>query len=427
MAAARGLARIQQLGERFPALPRSILVKTDVLREGVAPTPELEEAGASSLPFFLLWNPAHADNPRARDDQLLMVPWKFDLADGTPVKIVLCGESPYQVRGSAEHGFVLCRDGEEIEAVRFEQRPEWYLSSTSSGRLLPTVIQLFTRTCLFGCILRYCEYSRAHEQCRYCSLDSTVQDFAERGFEYAIAGHPDDWAEGFARALAHGAVRHVSLTGGSLLDRHREARHYCKILSRLNAVRASTGSQTHFEACVSAMEESDQKALRDAGLNVLAHHMDVWSEALWPEVLPGKARHVGRSRWLEALARAVEIFGPGNVHSNLVVGAEVAARGGRVDQERALAEWRECFASLLSTGILPRTTVWQSTPGAAYYGRPKAPTEYYVEVAYERYRLLVEYRAHGRGTPYPCWRCNCWSCDLDFVRLLDGCSCPQCL
>ena len=41
----RGRARIDELCERFAELPRSIIVKTDVLREGVRYTPEVEEAG----------------------------------------------------------------------------------------------------------------------------------------------------------------------------------------------------------------------------------------------------------------------------------------------------------------------------------------------------------------------------------------------
>ncbi|MBI4516874.1 MAG: hypothetical protein HY699_13775 [Deltaproteobacteria bacterium] len=422
----QGQARLAQLSDTFPGLPRSILLKTELLRDGVQYTPEVEEAGGSSLPFFLLWNPVHADNPKADDERMMMVPWKFDLADGTPVKLVLEKTSPYTIRKSGAVQYVLCREGEEIEPIAFEPRPDWYMTALGDGQLLPTVIQLFSRSCLFGCILRYCEYSRTDEQCRYCSLDSTVDDFQRRGFEYSISAHPDHWAEGFRRALAHGPVRHVSLTGGSLRDTHKEAAHYSKILAPLKAVRDELGSAACFEACVSAMAEADQRRLKDAGLNVLAHHMDTWEARLWPEIVPAKSRYIGRDSCLAALERAVGIFGAGNVQSNFVVGVETVSDHGIRDAEEGLEAWRRCFATLLQKGVLPRTTVWQSTEGAAYHGRPKPPAEYFIRVGYERYRLIKEHRMHGQGHVYPCARCNSWSCDLDFMRLLDGCDCAQC-
>lgn len=421
----QGRERIAALRDQFPHLPRSILLKTDVLREGVRHTPDVEEAGASSLPFFLLWNPVHADNPRADEERMMMVPWKFDLADGTPVKMVLDETSPYTIRRNGG-GYVLCRDGEEVESISFEARPEWYMSTVGDGRLLPTVIQLFSRTCLFGCILRYCEYSRTGEQCRYCSLDSTVEDFQKRGFEYSIGAHPDHWAEGFHRALEYGPIRHVSLTGGSLLDTHKEAVHYSRILQPLRAVRERMGSTACFEACVSTMAEQDQRLLKDAGLDVLAHHMDTWLERLWPEIVPAKARYIGRDNCLAALERAVAIFGPGNVQSNFVIGVETAAPDGVRDLEEGVDAWRTCFRTLLEKGVLPRTTVWQSTAGSAYHGRERPPTEYFIRVGYARYELIKQHRMHGRGLSYPCRRCNCWSCDLDFMRLLDDCRCSQC-
>jgi hypothetical protein len=300
------------------------------------------------------------------------------------------------------------------------------MTTVGDGTLLPSVIQLFSCSCLFGCILRYCEYSRTDEQCRYCSLDSTVDDFERRGFEYSIAAHPDHWAAGFRRALEHGPVRHLSLTGGSLRDTHKEAVHYSKILSPLKAVREEMGSTACFEACVSTMAEEDQRLLKDSGLNVLAHHMDTWEERLWPEIVPAKYRYIGRDSCLAALERAVGIFGPGNVQSNFVIGVEAASDSGIRDLDEGVERWQECFRTLLQKGVMPRSTVWQSTEGAAYYGRPKPPTEYFVRVGQARYELIKEYRMHGQGLPYPCGRCNCWSCDLDFMRLVDRCQCDQC-
>jgi hypothetical protein len=126
------------------------------------------------------------------------------------------------------------------------------------------------------------------------------------------------------------------------------------------------------------------------------------------------------------LERAVDIFGPGNAQSNFVIGVETASDNGIRDAEHGLEVWRTCFRTLLGMGVMPRTTVWQSTEGSAYYGRNKPPTEYFIRVAHARYELIKEYQMHGCGLPYPCSHCNSWSCDLDFLRLVDGCRCRQC-
>ena len=42
----QGLERIEELSEKFPQVPRSIILKNDVLREGTRYTDDLREAGA---------------------------------------------------------------------------------------------------------------------------------------------------------------------------------------------------------------------------------------------------------------------------------------------------------------------------------------------------------------------------------------------
>ena len=59
----RGDARIADLCEAFPAIPRSIVIKADVLTQGIQYTRDLEEAGAASFPHSLIWNSRHRYNP----------------------------------------------------------------------------------------------------------------------------------------------------------------------------------------------------------------------------------------------------------------------------------------------------------------------------------------------------------------------------
>ncbi len=51
---ARGTEHIAALCQAFPNIPRSIVVKADILREGIRHTPDLEEAGATTFPHALI-------------------------------------------------------------------------------------------------------------------------------------------------------------------------------------------------------------------------------------------------------------------------------------------------------------------------------------------------------------------------------------
>ncbi len=199
--ALRGQERIAALGEAFPTIPRSIVVKADVLREGLRHTPDLEEAGASSFPHSLIWNPQHAWNPHeaAQVGQFITIPWKFDLPDGTPVVVRFSGHSPYEIR-KANGGYALCRDGEPIEDVSFQPKTDWLFKSTSSGTLMASVFLSWTREALLGCALRYCEYAKTGDQCVYCCLDGSLKQYQQHGIEYDLVVKPDAAAETYRAA-----------------------------------------------------------------------------------------------------------------------------------------------------------------------------------------------------------------------------------
>ncbi len=80
------MSRIDELQARFPDTPRSIILKIDLLREGIRFTPALNEIGRWAIPHFLQWNPEHDFDVDARGgppEDWLLTPWNLRLADGT--------------------------------------------------------------------------------------------------------------------------------------------------------------------------------------------------------------------------------------------------------------------------------------------------------------------------------------------------------
>lgn len=426
----QGKGFIDDLCQRFPDIPRSIVIKSDILRNGTRFTPLIHELGQKSFPHFLIWNSGHVWNPDLKgvaEGQVIATPWKFDMMDGTPVVIRFDSESPYELTQQEDGRLFLERDGEALEEVTYEPGTEWLYKNTSGGALMTSVFMSWSRFALLACALRYCEYTKTGDQCVYCCLDSTVDEFKDRGFEYSLSLKPEDAAETYRAAQEEvGFVRDLAMTGGSLLSRGKEMEKYVAIYSALDKVRKEMGQPTWFAACVTA--PPDLQVLRDlkeAGLNSIVPNMDCWEESLWPEIVPGKHKYVGRDYWIESLTKSLQVFGKGRVGSVFVVGPEMVASTGFKNEEDGIASWTNCFEWLLERDIIPTTSQWQTEVGSPWSDKVPPPTDYFLSVG----RALFQ-RVQGSGMydvmRHPYYKALAWSTDGDFRRLVGGCKCENC-
>jgi len=426
--ATKGSRFIDDLCSRFPDIPRSIVIKSDVLRNGTRFTPMLLELGRQSFPHSLIWNPDHAWNPDLKgieSEGLISVPWKYDLSDDTPVVIRFDKDSPYEI-ARVDGRLFLHRDGEPIEEVSFEPATEWLYKATSGGALMMSVFMSWSREALLACALRYCEYSKTGDQCVYCCLDSSLESFGDRGFKYELALKPDDAAETYRAAQEEvGSIKSLAMTGGSLLNTSKEWERYIAIFDACNKVRKEMGATTQFVACMTAQPDlSLLRRLQTAGLDTIAPNMDCWEESLWPEIVPGKHKFVGRDYWTDSLKKSVEVFGKGNVGSVFVVGPEMAASTGFKREEDGIASWTRCFEWLLERDIIPMTSQWETEVGSPWSDRVQPATDYYLSVAQARHRLVEEsgirkFRSHHF------YKSGAWSTDADFYRLVGGHPCDD--
>ncbi len=431
--ATNGVDRIEALQQAFAFIPRSIIVKTDLLREGVQYTPLLHEIGRWAIPEFLLWSPEHEQNPRPSANGLRLSPWKLNLTDGTPVKILPRQRSPYQIQREEDGKHWLLRDGVPLEEVTFEKRPEWPLQTTSDGTIMASVFQLEASNCVVGCVLRHCEYRAGGQECRFCCLQSTLDQARTSGISIELAMKPETAVETYRAALREGYIHTVVLTGGTILDDKKEAAVYARIYSQLNEIREETGFQTLFRANPSCFAPDELKTLQDASVDVICLDMEVWDERLRPVICPGKEAHVSRDEFMRRIVKAVEIFGAGNVQSNFVQGITMVCPEGYRSQDDSIRSELAGYEWCLQNRIYPITSQWLDLPGTAYCGRAQPPTEYFLTLAYERHKLLERY---GKDFPYRlieghCPRCgHSWTDDDFYFKLhipqsVDGASTRQ--
>lgn len=127
--------------------------------------------------------------------------------------------------------------------------------------------------------------------------------------------------------------------------------------------------------------------------------MEVWDSKLFETICPGKAKSVGRERWIESLLKAVEIFGwGGKVHTNFVVGVEMVPPFGFKTEEEAAESVAEGLQYMACHGVSLRNQLFRGRPGAALSQAPRPRIEYYLRMEQERFKLQREYNLKD---PYP--------------------------
>jgi len=293
---------------------------------------------------------------------------------------------------------------------------------------MASVFLSWSRESLLGCALRYCEYAKSGDQCVYCCLDANLKQYRQAGVEYDLAVKPAAAAETYRAAHEEvGHIREVAFTGGSLINTAKEWERYIALFSTLDRVRKELGAECSFDACLTPPPNRDLiRELKASGVDHIGPNMDCWEERLWPVIVPGKHKFVGRQAWIETLLACVDVFGQGNVYSVFVVGPETVAPGGFGDDlPQGVESWQRCFEWLLERRIIPSLSQWQVEVGSPWEAATPPPTEYFLEVARSLHRAFESFGAYDYMW-HAYYKSLAWSTDADFRRLVHGCTCPNC-
>jgi hypothetical protein len=133
---------------------------------------------------------------------------------------------------------------------------------------------------------------------------------------------------------------------------------------------------------VQALPKEEVKKFKDAGVRIYHPNYEIWDERLFNLICPGKARYVGRERWIRRILDAAEIFGPENVIPNFVAGIEMAKPYGFETVDEAIKSTGEGLDFFMSHGVCPRFTVWCPEPLTELgpLNPEGAPLEYHVQL-----------------------------------------------
>lgn len=391
------------LAARFPSLPRFALLKTELLRRGAR-----LEAPIGSRYFH---HHDEAGQKRVADARVHMQ-GSIELPRGVHAFVRHNPSSPYVLVTDPDSGTMWLAEGPNqsgITAVVPGPRLQWPTKRTSRGTphgalFSPSLGGACGPVAIF--LLRYCEFVAGDEECRFCS-------WVRMGKSHEVRPNVDDMREAITSVWhEQGSVGYLAFSGGSLFNRAKEADAF---LLYMNAMRDTGERMPPTVAAIQALDREDSARLKSAGFDYVCYSMEVWNGSLWPEIMPGKTRSLGRERWMDCLKAAVDVFGPGRVMCNFVAGVETAVPGAFTSPEAAADSTLEGMRWCYEQGIYPKYSTWIVPGGARYSDRSPAPLEYYARFLPGRQQLYAEYDLPVPATDCP--RCLTESLEADLARL----------
>lgn len=412
-------SRLQKQKQDFPETPDSIILKADVLREGVRYTQDLGEAGQWAMPSGAFLSREDIPESEQSSSFVLSVPNQMVLENDMRINLELDRASPYTVRKEADGGHVLCRDDEPVVEVSFLPNPE-FKQTLANGSPIADALGQRAEGCIALVHSLFCEYARDGEQCTFCFLGATVAKMNLAGASAADFPTPSQSIEACALAAKEIDLFHVVVSGGAFKNTALEAKSYARTVRK---VREAAGPNARISVVCQAFDEDGWVLLKEAGADRVQPNLEVWDEKFWPVVVPGKAKAIGRKEWIERLKTAVDIFGPGDVATNFVAGAEAVAGMGFSSPTEAIESHLDGYAYLLSHDIVPIFGFLTKGRGTKYESMQLPPTEFYLKLGWERTRLMEEFGmfkrySGGIDADFSCYQCVTHKTCQDYPRLL---------
>ncbi|HUT56176.1 MAG TPA: radical SAM protein [bacterium] len=373
---------LEKLLHDFSDTPREIILHADMLRRGIRETQDLIDAGDYASITGI------STKLQGLAGQKKPTPSMFHFkGTNVSVDIKIDPTSPYEIK-KQDGKLYLDGGGQNFGEIWFAKRASYTDKQTDDGEQCAALLLQRGPYCLMVNPLEFCAYYKNGEACKYCIL-AFAMDAGVKANLMKPVPDPEMIAQAVEYACQDINLKDLKLCGGALYDLKKEAVHYKKCLE---AILKRIAPPEEIQIFSQAFDEEDMKDLKALGATTIIYNIEVWNESLWPELLPGKTKAIGRAEWIKRLEKAVAIFGRGRVGTGFVGGFECAPRPGFLSQEQALKSYLEGFEYLIERGILPWFTVWTAVPIAGGFNPGDPPsTEWYLRLGLGLHELLDQY------------------------------------
>jgi radical SAM protein (TIGR04043 family) len=307
-----------------------------------------------------------------------------------PIFTHASNRSPYSAdvdeRGTSA---TLRRDGRPVAELVFPRTPKFYAGVTADGIPYWKIARLHADDVLATTLLQTCiRYGRRETSCQFCAIGQSLaakSTLAEKT--------PAQLAEVAAAAVELDGVKHVVLTTGTPHTDDRGA-HVLSEAARAIKERVAIPIQGQ---CEPPADLAWLERMAASGVDSLGMHLEAVTEEVRRRIMPGKAE-VPVATYFEAFARAVAVFGRGQVSTYILAGLG--------DPREAILE--TCRA-LVDLGVYPFVVPFVPIAGTPLENHPAPTADFLESVLADLARLLASRGMRSADIKAGCGRCGACS------------------
>jgi hypothetical protein len=281
----------------------------------------------------------------------------------------------YRVRAAPAGGgpLVSAPEAEPVAWVRLAPRPGWYDRTTSTGKAM-TRIGTLQGTYLGIYQAKVCDYWKEETKvnCRFCSvgLNLGVDDAGDKTVEEVM--------EVVRAARRESGITYVDFNTG-----HYTGETYLDILEPyVRRIKEETGLLVGIQT-PPHHDLRRYDALKKMGLNRVSFCFEIFDEAVFRRICPGKNREYGLKRYLDAVEYCARL-GLGRGLEPWVSNGEIIAGLEPPASSMAAIDW------ITSVGAVPTVCVFRPLVGTDMEDAPPPETEDLVPVFRRLYEACME-------------------------------------
>jgi hypothetical protein len=378
------VSALDAAAEAYPDVPKHIILKLDLLRRGARLSKSALDAVQTDEYRFGPVRVFYSSGYRQLADK--EYPGSILLRDGTTAAVDFDGENedPYLVDWDGEK-FNLFDSGVFIDSIDFTPRPKYFGKRTSRGVLMEQIANARAQRLIVN-TYSHCHLWDTGDQCRYCAFFTDLIKAKKSANSHKSSKEVDaeDIYETVREVLKEpGRISEIYLTGG--LDYsgepmfENEVNRYIRILQAIGR-----NFKGRFSSQIMAPAYSKEQLRRihdETGLTSYCPNIEVWDDAISKWICPGKNRWPGNKEWIRRTVDAVEIFGWGNVYTQVVAGVELCQPHGFKTEDEALDSNFEACKFYSKHGVVFVSTVWRPHRQAALGRGPIPSLDFHVRLS----------------------------------------------
>ena len=396
---------LEGLFKKYSDVPREVIVKEDMLREGFHFTEAALNFDPKRKTYQLFsWDQSTIEEIGTMDSKApVKLPDIIDIDGGIyglrrmRMRPRICVGSPYLIDVTEGKLAVLDRQTRTaIAGLRpFPPDPKYFSKVFPDGtpyyEVSPPDLNLI--------VFRQCQYWGPKEECKFCDINRNASSKKQLGQVRTTAPKkPDQVAEVVEEILLREPWSpdrrplYIHINGGTVTGKLAGLTEQEFYGSFVEAIKARVGNRWPIGLQTVPWSVEQGKRGFQQGVNQRKSNFEVWDKRLFEIISPGKAAMIGYDEWIKRVLDQVNIFGEGNVQPGFVAGVEMAQPWGFKTVEEAVQSTTEGLEFLMSHGVTPRPISWCVEGLSDLSGQTPPPTDYFIQVDRNWFEIWRKFR-----------------------------------